>query len=86
MWAANETRILPLRGLAPTAREFTEYDRRNFRLYAHLLVLQEDCACFEELAAVLGFDGDYNREWVERVLRSHLCRARQIFDLLWPTI
>lgn len=76
-----------MRGLAPTCLEFTEYDKRNFRLYTWLLIQSEDGATLDELATgLLGFDLSKDRESARRVTRSHLMRAQWIHDHIWPCI
>ena len=79
--------VLPMRGLAPTCSELTEYDRKNFRLYTWLLIQAEDGATLDELASgIFGFDLSKNREWARRVTRSHLMRAQWIHNHIWPCI
>lgn len=86
MASIQSAAALPMRGLCPAGPAVTDYDRRNYRLYTHLLILEEDGATFEELAQLLGFEEGSNREWVRRVLVSHLQRARWLQDQICPTI
>ena len=79
--------VFPLRGLAPAAGEFTDYDRRSMKLYTAILVLAEDGAGLDEIAeGVLGFEVASNPDWARRVTRSHLARAQWIHAHIWPCI
>lgn len=79
--------IVPMRGLAPSTLEFTDYDRRNVRLYTWLLILAEDGESLDTIAQrALGFDVKANRAWARRVTFSHLGRARWIQEQIWPCI
>jgi hypothetical protein len=63
----------------------TPGDFRNLNLYTYLLVLEEDGASLDELAAeVLRFDASADRDWAWRVTRSYLRRARWVTDQLYP--
>jgi hypothetical protein len=80
-------RVLPLRGLCPSPEKLTREDYRNLGMYTRLLIIEEDGAGIEELAAeFFGFDLGSNRDWAVRVTVSYLRRARWVIDQLYPWI
>ena len=84
---ARPANVVPMRGLAPSTLEFTDYDRRNMRLYTWLLILAEDGAGLDEIAqCALGFDLNANPAWAQRVTLSHLKRAHWVHEQIWPCI
>jgi len=77
--------VLPLRGLCPSPDRLTREDYRNLSMYTRLLIIEEDGASIEELAAdFFGFDLGANRDWAVRVTLSYLRRARWVTDQLYP--
>ena len=79
--------VLPLRGLCPSPEALTPEDYRNLSLYTRLLIIEEDGASLEELAAeFFGFELSANRDWAVRVTLSYLRRARWVTDQLYPWI
>ena len=77
--------VLPLRGLCPSPDKLTHQDYRDLSMYTRLLILEEDGAGIEELAAgFFGFDLASNRDWAVRVTLSYLRRARWVTDQLYP--
>ncbi len=77
--------VLPLRGLCPSPDKLTREDYRNLSMYTRLLIIEEDGASVEELAAgFFGFDLGSNRDWAVRVTLSYLRRARWVTDQLYP--
>ncbi len=80
-------KVLPLRGLCPSPDRLTREDYRNLSMYTRLLIIEEDGAGIEELAAeFFGFDLGSNRDWAVRVTLSYLRRARWVIDQLYPWI
>ncbi|HEX2591510.1 MAG TPA: hypothetical protein VHL34_08435 [Rhizomicrobium sp.] len=85
--AVERADVLPLRGLAPTGPEITEYDKRNMALYTWLLVAEEDGIGIEDAAeTIFGFDLVTQRDWAMRVTLSHLTRARWAHERFFPEI
>ncbi len=77
----------PPRCICPWSEDFSDYDKRHMQLYALLLDGESEGAGTDELAFfVFDLDPFTSRDWVLRVVRSHLRRAHWIVDNVTPLI
>ena len=81
---ATVTRIW---GFCPWSDELSDYDRANISVYARLLYDESEGATENDLAReVFHLDPYANRPRVQRIVQSHLRRARWIAETLYPML